>query len=123
MPLEGLPNWSKSDVKKWVEAASYQNTQSPWLRRGLCGDDPRPGDNGFLAREDADWPRLLIERGRSRSAQPRCRDRTGKVRATRMMAGQVATRRDWYRSLYRPGANCSPPPLSWPGTGDRLASL
>lgn len=100
MPLEGLPEeLGKSDVK-WVEAASRSAVaiaSPPVYARTI-----RDGENGFLAREDADWPRLLIELGRD----PDLRNRVAatawaEVAEGRMMAGQVAARRDWYLDLYR----------------------
>ena len=100
MPLEGLPEeLGKSDVK-WVEAASRSTVAiaSP----PVYAQTIRDGENGFLAREDADWPALLIKLGRD----PDLRNRVAatawaEVAKDRMMAGQVATRRDWYLDLYR----------------------
>ena len=51
------------------------------------------GQNGFLAREDADWSRLLIALGQDPALRHQVAATAwGQVRAGRMMAGQVATR-------------------------------
>lgn len=123
MPLEGLPEeLGKSDVK-WVEAASRSTVAvaSPPVYAATIRD----GDNGFLAREDADWPRLLIRLG----GDPDLRSRVAatawaEVRAARMMAGQVATRRDWYQGLYRRREELFAAALARsPALAERLASL
>lgn len=98
MPLEGLPDeLGKSDVK-WVEAASRSAIAiaSP----AVYADTIRDGETGFIIREDGDWSRLLIQL----SGDAGLRDRVAtaaraEVVASRMMAHQVAARRDWYRSL------------------------
>lgn len=98
MPLEGLPEeLGKSDVK-WVEAASRGAIAigSPAVYEGTI----RHGENGFITREPGDWSRLLIEL----AADPALRNRVAatawaEVRDSRMMAQQVAARRDWYHDL------------------------
>ena len=60
----------------------------------------RHGENGFITREPGDWSRLLIEL----AADPALRNRVAatawaEVRDSRMMAQQVAARRDWYHDL------------------------
>lgn len=98
MPLEGHPDeLGKSDVK-WVEAASRSSVAiaSP----AVYAQTIRHGENGFIAREPGDWARLLVELAND----PALRDRVAataraEVRAQRMMAQQVALRRDWYLDL------------------------
>ncbi|MFV0301722.1 MAG: methyltransferase domain-containing protein [Paracoccus sp. (in: a-proteobacteria)] len=98
MPLEGRPEeMGKSDVK-WVEAASRGAVAiaSPAVYEGTI----RHGENGFIVREPGDWSRLLIEL----AADPDLRNRIAatahaEVREGRMMAQQVAMRRDWYLDL------------------------
>ena len=123
MPLEGLPEeLGKSDVK-WVEAASRSAVAiaSP----PVYGQTIRDGENGFLARADADWPGLLIELGRD----PDLRNRVAatawaEVAQGRMMAGQVAARRDWYLDLYRRREQLFSDALRRsPVLADRIASL
>ncbi|MFV0409069.1 MAG: methyltransferase domain-containing protein [Paracoccus sp. (in: a-proteobacteria)] len=98
MPLEGLPDeLGKSDVK-WVEAASRSAVAiaSPVVYERTIRD----GENGFLARTPDDWSRLLVELAKDHELRSRvaatARD---EVIQHRMMAGQVAERRNWYRSL------------------------
>jgi len=60
----------------------------------------RHGENGFIARELADWPKLLAqalgdEAGRERMARAAYEE----VRASRMFAHQVPDRLAWYSSL------------------------
>lgn len=123
MPLEGLPEeLGKSDVK-WVEAASRSTVAvaSP----PVYAQTIRDGENGFLARTDDDWSRLLIELGRN----PDLRNRVAatawdQVRDGRMMAGQVAARRDWYLDLYRRRDQLFTDALRRsPALADRLASV
>lgn len=98
MPLQGLPEeLGKSDVK-WVEAASRGAVAiaSP----AVYGQSIRHGENGFIARDPGDWSRLLI----ALAADPDQRARVAatahaEVREHRMMAQQVALRRDWYLDL------------------------
>lgn len=98
MPLEGLPDeLGKSDVK-WVEAASRGTVAiaSP----AVYAQTIRDGETGFIVRDPADWSRLLI----ALSEDPGLRNRVAararaEVVSSRMMAHQVAERRDWYRSL------------------------
>ncbi|MBA4489725.1 hypothetical protein [Paracoccus sp. S1E-3] len=100
MPLEGLPEeLGKSDVK-WVEAASRSAVAiaSP----PVYAQTIRDGENGFLARADADWPRLLTELGRDPDRRNRVAATAwAEVAGARMMAWQVAARRDWYLDLYQ----------------------
>lgn len=98
MPLEGRPDeLGKSDVK-WVEAASRGAVAiaSP----AVYAETIRHGENGFIARAPGDWSRLLIEL----AGDPGLRQRVAataraELRAHRMMAQQVALRRDWYLDL------------------------
>lgn len=98
MPLEGRPEeLGKSDVK-WVEAASRSaiSIASPPVYAATIRD----GENGFIARSDADWAPLLIRLGRDPDLRSQVAATAwAEVRDGRMMAGQVATRRDWYRGL------------------------
>lgn len=98
MPLEGLPDeMGKSDVK-WVEAASRGTIAiaSP----AVYGQTIRHGENGFIAQAPGDWSRLLTRL----VADPDLRNRVAataraELREGRMMAQQVAQRRDWYLDL------------------------
>ncbi|WBU59098.1 glycosyltransferase [Paracoccus albus] len=98
MPLEGLPDeLGKSDVK-WVEASSrgVVAVASPAVYEATI----RHGENGFIVRKPEDWSNLLIEL----AADPALRTRVAstaweEVRQGRMMAQQVAHRRDWYLDL------------------------
>ncbi|NHF72229.1 methyltransferase domain-containing protein [Paracoccus xiamenensis] len=123
MPLEGRPEeLGKSDVK-WVEAASRSAVALASVP--IYAQTIRDGENGLLARSDADWSRLLIKLG----GDPDLRNRIAttaraEVVQGRMMAAQVATRRDWHLDLYRRRDGLFRDALRRsPALADRLASL
>lgn len=99
MPLEGtFGETFKSDVK-FLEASSRSTVSiaSPAVYAQTIKD----GDTGLIARQMADWARLL---GRLASG-PDLRQRLARnaweyVKHERMFAAQVAARRDWYNSLW-----------------------
>ncbi|MFV0294204.1 MAG: methyltransferase domain-containing protein [Paracoccus sp. (in: a-proteobacteria)] len=98
MPLEGLPDeLGKSDVK-WVEAASRSAVAiaSP----AVYAKTIRHGENGFIATEPEDWSRILIQLANDHDLRSRVSATAyDEVARNRMMAGQVAERRNWYQSL------------------------
>ncbi|MDO5606654.1 MAG: glycosyltransferase [Paracoccus sp. (in: a-proteobacteria)] len=99
MPLAGLPDErGKSDVK-WIEAArsgAVAIASAPIYAKTI-----RDGETGFIARDPADWAPLLIRLAGDPDLRARVAARArAEVAAHRMMAGQVAARRDWYLDLW-----------------------
>ena len=98
-PLEGAPHETfKSDVK-FLESA---RAGAAFLASAaVYADTVADGRTGLIAFELDDWPRrldeILSDPGLRRGLAERAR---GYVAAERMLAAQVALRRDWYRRLW-----------------------
>ena len=98
-PIEALP-WrdTKSDAK-FLDAAraGVLTIGSPTVYERVI----RHGENGFLAREVADWAPLLEQALTDATLRERmARNAWDYVRSQRMFATQAARRRDWYLDLW-----------------------
>jgi glycosyltransferase involved in cell wall biosynthesis len=98
-PLSGADfETAKSDAK-FLDAARSGTLMiaSPAVYGGVI----RHGENGLIAREPEDWPRLLAQALRDEPARRRMtRAAWEEVRSQRMFAAQIETRRAWYLDLW-----------------------
>jgi hypothetical protein len=98
-PLEPRPLLETKSDAKYLDAAraGVPTIASPTVYEEVIVE----GENGLIARAPEDWARLLAQVLREPELQRRLgRNAWEDVRAGRMFAGQVAARRDWYRSLW-----------------------
>lgn len=98
-PLEGLEGQECKSDAKFLDAAA--NGLVTIASPTVYADTITYGVDGWIAREQADWARLLCDsladpegrRAMARRAWEHVRDR-------RLFSYQIAARRDWYRSLW-----------------------
>lgn len=98
-PIDGLRMRDMKSDAKFVDAsrAGVLTIASPTIYARTI----RHGENGQIAREVEDWPRLLIDAFADPEATRRmARTAWEEVRDGRMFADQIADRKAWYQSLW-----------------------
>jgi glycosyltransferase involved in cell wall biosynthesis len=98
-PIEALPLRDTKSDAKFVDASrgGVLTIASPTV----YGQTIRHGENGLIAAELADWPRMVAQAFADPDATRRmARQAWEDIRDGRMFAHQIAARKAWYRSLW-----------------------